>query len=243
MNIRPINLYNTEKLTFNGSARNVYGKYGEYIATNTTISFREDFDWIRFAKKIGEHYKNVNKVNIIYYACSTGEEAFTIIMSLLVTLGDKCSKFFKIIAKDIDDQNIIDAKSGRISVHDDMEYKYILENTQPFTNNFLKYNKKGESIKFRPLVRKNVIFSQANILDDIDNLPERNTILFCRNLLLYFNDIDTTKLLIKIANKFKDTSSILVLGEGDKNKETVKLLSELGFIQFNDIENAYVKKV
>lgn len=242
MNIRQINCNNITNFTFSGSARNVYDRYGNYIATNTTISFREDFNWIEFAKEIGKYYKNVDKVHVFDYACSTGEEAFTIIMSLFVALGEECRKFFKVIAKDIDSRNIADAKSGIISVHDDEEYKYITKNTQSLTNNFLKYNKDGENIKFRPLVRKNVIFSQANILDDIDNLPERNTILFCRNLLLYFNDYDETRLLTKIANKFKDTSSILVLGDGDTNKETRNLLSELGFVQFNDIKNAYIKK-
>ena len=226
---------------FRGSARDVFNKSGKYLYNTLTASFRPDFEWIKFAKKIEKYYKDVDKVNVFDYGCSTGEEAYTFVMSLLVTMGDNANKFFKVIAKDIDKDNIASAKTGKIALFNG-EYEEIEKNTYPYTNKFLNYDKNDKSIEFSSLIRNNVEFSQADILKDIDNLPEKNTILLCRHLMLYLEPEDLPKLFTKISDKFKDTSSVLVMGDGYARGKALNLLSELGFVQFGEIKHSFIKK-
>ena len=82
----------------------------------------------------------------------------------------------------------------------------------------------------KDILKRNVEFSQGDILEDIDNMSSKNTVLLCRNFWPYLDAFKREKLAQKLEDKF-DESSIVVIGDYDEEDCTVsKLLMEHKFL-------------
>ena len=217
--------YNNQvKPTFCGNSRAVCDNAGKLKYYCTTYFFREHLNWHYLADYLGEKFAGKGRVNVYDYACSSGEEAFTLATILTMRLGKKDSeKFFPIYARDINEENIRIAKSGILPASN--YEKYLFESaTYPVTNNFAEITSvKGASnfsenactFRMTPELASKIEFSTANILEDIDNIPHEPTVLLVRNLWRYLNEREQALLMEKIYNKLKGTSSVLIFGGSD----------------------------
>ena len=67
----------------------------------------------------------------------------------------------------------------------------------------------GETWKVKPHIRQRVRFEQGNLLDDFSRYGKMD-VIFCRNVLIYF-DIDTkAKVLDRLANQLSDDGFLLL---------------------------------
>lgn len=215
---------------FHGNSRTIYKEQGKIAYRTTTSFFREDMNWDKFVSFLIDKYKNVPKVNIIAHACSNGAEPYSLAIKLMERNCDP-QKFFPILARDINPENIIAAKSGIIGIKNYELYKINAETK----NNIGKYFKISKrfftvddiALKPKPNLKDKVEFIQADILKDIENVPKSNTVILCRNFWPYLAESKREFLAHKLSKL--DKSSLVVFGSFDSSSDVYGLLSDAGF--------------
>ncbi len=237
---------NNYKPQFKNNSRHILDNRGKLLYRTTTYFFREDFNWQKFIKMLGEKYKDAPKVNMICHACSSGEEPFSLVMGIENLLGNLSQKFFPIEARDIDAKNIEMAKkSGFEGVYGGQ----LLEIKRNTNHNVAKYFDVRRSSKYDSIVsfnlnpkntlRDKVNFEQADIFKDVETMPKSNTVLFFRNVWPYLSVFERDKLAKKLYNNF-DESSLVVVGSFDYASDIHWILTDNGFVE-TDVDYVYSK--
>lgn len=159
------------------------------LTTNLTAFFREGhhFDMLAgFVKK----YRNNKPCRVWCTASSTGEEPYSIAMTLVEAYGNYKPPV-EIIASDIDSQVLNTAAAGVYNVErlDSLS----LEQKKQF---FLR-GKGANSGKAKAIdeLRKLIEFRQINLLDRHWPLNGKFDVIFCRNVMIYFDKPTQLKLL------------------------------------------------
>lgn len=218
--------YNNDcpNFSFMGNSRKVKDALGELKYRNNSAFFRPDLRCNRLADKLIEKYHDVDKVQIYNYACSEGAEPYSLAMILIKKLGkEKSKKFFPIIASDIDEEILENPKQGIVKVSP-FEFlmsrlsvgKKFKEFVIPISN--FKYDPKFRNVlktaNVSSELKDSVIFKQADILKDIDNIEEENSVVLCRNFFPYLSDENKNILAQKLSEKL-GKNSMCVIGTYD----------------------------
>lgn len=163
------------------------------LTTNLTSFFREAHHF----QILTEHLRKFDKTRPIELwcsACSTGEEAY----SLAMTAVDAFSSFdnpVRIVASDLDTQVLETARVGR----------YTLESVARMPAQQIdKFFVRGKDehagyVQVRPELRKMIVFRQVNLLDRIWPIREKLDVIFCRNVMIYFDKATQLAILEKFA--------------------------------------------
>lgn len=125
-----------------------------------------------------------NSVNVWHAGCSTGEEVF----SMLITAFEAgYLKRTKSRATDINSSFIQTAQLGQYSL--DLKQNFI-KNYDAFTQNQhgleFYFKESDDKLIFKDFLKENCQFEQENITQA--NLDEKFDIIFCRNVLIYFDN-------------------------------------------------------
>lgn len=149
-------------------------------------------------KKAGE------KVRILSAGCSTGEEPFSLVMSLMEKYGSGVGKLITVIGTDIDRYVIQEAKKGT----------YGRKSFRGLSPDLLsKYFNKVDKHHYQicDLVRKQVEFSSVNLLQN-DGLAIFGNfdIIFYRNVSIYFDALTRRKVFTILAS-FLDKDGGIVM--------------------------------
>ena len=228
---------------FQGNRRFVYDKGGIFLYRTTTYFFRDDLNWNTFINLIWDKYKNVDRVNVINHVCSNGQEPYSLATMLMEKLGEEAEKFFPIIAKDVDEDNINSAKNGRLGIKNEDLYRinhFINDNISEYFDKGRAINPENDLVLIpKTKLRNSVIFSQSDIFEDIKTIPSSNTILMCRNFWPYLEPQKRKQLAVEIAKKL-DSTSLLVTGNYDFCS-IVDLFKALGLVQ-TGVRNVYTLK-
>ncbi len=191
-----------------GGDRNELIKLFELITTNETFFFREpqQFDVLcgELLKKIIEENTKAARRDIKIWsaASSTGEEAYTIAMMLMER--PELAGFRKdILASDISESVLA---SARAAVYG----SYAVRNVPPaylskyFTN-------KDQNFKLAESVKTNVRFMKINLMSDKDVKTIRGVdVIFCRNVLIYFDEKAKQKALALMYDALRPGGSLIV---------------------------------
>jgi chemotaxis protein methyltransferase CheR len=125
--------------------------------------------------------------------CSSGEEAYTLAMVLSEYAADNQPFPFSILATDICTTVLEKACRGvyeeeKITpVPEDLRRKYLLRSR----------DRSRGMVRISPELRSQVKFRRLNFMDDTFTLYEPMHIIFCRNVLIYFDRMTQEKLLNK----------------------------------------------
>ncbi|MFM9835435.1 MAG: CheR family methyltransferase [Methylophilaceae bacterium] len=165
------------------------------LTTNLTSFFREEHHFPILA----EHLLTLQRpIRIWCSAASTGEEPYSIAMTA-------CEAFntlkppVEIIATDIDTNVLATAAKGVYPI--DRISKLALERKRQF---FLKGKGAEEGIvKVRKELQALIRFSQLNLLDDNYGFKDPFDVIFCRNVMIYFDKPTQTKILEKFVPLMK----------------------------------------
>jgi len=157
------------------------------MTVNETYFFREEHQFKCLSGPILEevsHYTPVDQVIRIWsMPSSTGEEPYSIALYLLEHWSKIESRDIEIIASDIDSAAISRAKEGVYSARSVKRLPSKILNKY-----FSKVN--GDSYKISDDLRDAINFSKGNLNDPNEMQKFRKfDIIFCRNLLIYFDDI------------------------------------------------------
>lgn len=182
------------------------------ITTNKTEFFREarHFDFMHQVV-LPEYVRMKKKTLRIWSAgCSTGEEPYTIAITLLEFFKDMQMPDIKILATDIDTHVLELALDGRYK-------KEILEmlNVDMLRRYFLKGSDVNLGFyRVKDHVKKYIYFRRLNLLSDHYPMKNQFDIIFCRNVIIYFDKETQKRLFGKFYQYLKD-DGYLFLGHSE----------------------------
>jgi len=157
------------------------------LTTNLTAFFREAHHFPLLA----DHVRQCQQpVSIWCSAASTGEEPYSIAMTLIETLGSRANAC-SVMATDIDTQVLAKAVDGIFTL--EQVSKLSPERLKRF---FLKGSgAHAGKVRIRPEVAAMVKFSELNLLDPNWALKGPFDAIFCRNVMIYFDKPTQEKIL------------------------------------------------
>ncbi len=162
------------------------------LTTNMTSFFREAHHFPILSKHLGAIPRS-NHVNIWTCASSSGEEPYSIAM----TVVEQYKSFnapVRILATDIDTNVLEKAKRGVYSL--DQLQKVSPEQLKRF---FLKGDGKNAGFaKVRPELKQMITFRRFNLLDEQWGINEKFDVIFCRNVMIYFDKETQYRILKKM---------------------------------------------
>jgi len=140
---------------------------------------------------VTEKNKQITKRLRIWSAgCSTGEESYTLAMSMLEE-SDRLLKGWtvEILATDLNDRSVETAKAG---IYGD----YALRNTSDLYKRKYFSTVDEKKLQVRPEVKKLITFSRLNLQDDSKMLFMKGMdLIFCCNVLIYFDGTSKSKVI------------------------------------------------
>lgn len=185
------------------------------ISTNLTSFFREPkhFEFLKeevlpdFLKSAGP--MSSKSLNIWSAGCSSGEEPYTLSICLQEFMAGHRSFDYNILATDISTKVLAKAAAG----------VYPKTQTRNITGQLLrKYFQQGQGkwadhVRLKPNIRKEIQFQRFNLMDPF---PKRDHyhIIFCRNVMIYFDK----NIQEKVVNKFYDAltdGGVLFIGHSE----------------------------
>ena len=180
-----------------GDNASEFSEFINSITTNLTSFFREmhHFDYLRgtVIPQLLKANADTRKIRIWSAGCSTGEEPYSIAMTLLDNLPRGWE--VKILATDLDTDVLSTAASGIYSAD---RIKGLLAN---LVRNWFMKSKPGQNdlVKVKSELQSIIRFRQLNLMGD---WPMRGPfdVIFCRNVLIYFDK--STK--IRLAQRFSE---------------------------------------
>jgi chemotaxis protein methyltransferase CheR len=165
------------------------------LTTNLTSFFREAHHFPLLA----EHLKKVKQpIEIWCSASSTGEEPYSIAMTACEAFNTLTPPV-KIIATDID-TNVLNTGANGVYTIDRLD-KMSPERAKRF---FLRGKGAQEGlVRVRPELRQMITFKQVNLLADQWGVAGQFDVIFCRNVMIYFDKPTQGKILNRFAPMMK----------------------------------------
>jgi chemotaxis protein methyltransferase CheR len=183
------------------------------LTTNLTSFFREShhFDYLRdeYLVPLREAGRRGDRVRIWSSACSSGEEPYSIAMTIAEALPDWQKWDIRILATDLDSDILARAQRGR----------YAADRVRGMDPGrlakFFKEIKEGGETTYQvtPEFEKLITFKQINLMHDLPMSGPLN-VVFCRNVIIYF-DKDTQRGLFTRIAKLQRADDLLFLGHSE----------------------------
>ncbi len=157
------------------------------LTTNISSFFRESHHFEILADKVLpkllSYARAGGRVRIWSAGCSTGQEPYSIAMTICSVAPDVEALDIKILATDID-ENVLN--TARVGTYSEKELANIDSN---YRNNFFSKTQNGSGTDFQVTnqIRNLVFFRELNLLR---NWPMKGffDVIFCRNVVIYFDE-------------------------------------------------------
>jgi chemotaxis protein methyltransferase CheR len=179
-----------------GHLENEWEMFTNALTTNLTSFFRESHHF----PVLVDHLKSLpsGPITIWCTASSTGEEPYSIAMSACEAFNSLTPPV-QIIATDIDTSVLATGASGVYGI--ERLDKMANERAQRF---FLKGRGDQEGlVRVRPELRQMVTFKPINLLADTWSLTGQFDVIFCRNVMIYFDKATQKKILTRFVPLMK----------------------------------------
>lgn len=190
------------------------------LSINVTEMFRDPEFYLAFRKKVVSDLKTYARIKVWHAGCATGEEVYS--LAILLKEEDLLQRT-QIYATDFNKGVLETAKQG-IYPKKDMEL---------FAKNYIEAGGKGKlsdyytskygSVIFDKALSKNIVFADHNLVTD--SVFAEVNLIFCRNVLIYFDKFLQNRVLGLFTNSLTKRG-FLCLG----TKESLR---------FTDYENSY----
>jgi len=191
----------SEYLTLLSNDSNEFLEFIDTVTTNHTFFFRENkgCEYI-----VNKYAGSSHPLNIWCAASSTGDEPYSIAVQLL---NSGCK--FNMIASDLS-HTVLEFASKGI---------YPAERTRNVPTHILhRYFQKGHGnhegyVKIKKEVKKHITFKKFNLIKD--PLPQQMfDIIFCRNVMIYFDD-KTTEMVVNKLCKVLSPGGFFLIGQAE----------------------------
>ncbi|HKU39187.1 MAG TPA: protein-glutamate O-methyltransferase CheR [Polyangiales bacterium] len=185
------------------------------LSVHTTAMFRDVDVYRALRNEVIPILRTYPFVRIWHVGCSSGEEVYSLAILLEETgLYERC----RIYATDLSDAILERARQGVFSLRSMREYTQAYQRTGG-THDFSSYYVADhQHAVLRQSLRRNVVFSQHNLV--CDSAFNEFQLIMCRNVLLYFDNTLRDRAL-SLFNDSMSSFGLLVLGK----KETLRYSS------------------
>ena len=177
----------------------------EAMTTNETSFFRDTKPFETFKTLLPEIMQSREihkKIRIWSAACSSGQEAYSIAMTLDEFFADKPGWQYEIVGTDISESMLEQARRGEYS-------QFEIQRGLTIQAMVKYFDQSGTKWKIKDRLKSAVRFQYANLLDNIGSLGSFDFI-FCRNVLIYFNSETKTQVLNEIGHHMREDSYLFL---------------------------------
>jgi chemotaxis protein methyltransferase CheR len=175
----------------------------DVVSTNKTDFFREpihfEFLHTTVLPEILQSDRPNRNIKLWSAGCSSGEEPYTLAMSLSEYMTEHPGFDYSILATDISSRilkSAVDAiyKESRVEMLPlQLKKRYLLKSK----------DRTNPTVRIVPELRHRVNFQRLNFMDSHFNVPDNMDIIFCRNVLIYFDRETQEKVINKLCTKLK----------------------------------------
>jgi chemotaxis protein methyltransferase CheR len=172
----------------------------DVVSTNKTDFYREPahFDFLRqtVLPKLNDTKKSIK---IWSAGCSSGPEVYTLAIELSEFASSHQGFDFSILGTDISTLMLKKAYTGIYSedmveiIPLDYKHKYMLKSK----------DRTKKLVRMNEALRKKVKFQRLNFIDDQYTINEQFDVIFCRNVLIYFDRETQEKVINKLCNHLR----------------------------------------
>ena len=183
------------------------------ISTNETLFFRDNKPFELLKNKIvpdlvdrrsAAEGQKKTRLRIWSAACSTGQEVYSIAISLLETFGDLRDYEITLLGTDISDEAVAKASYG-------MYGKFEIERGLPKKILQRYFTPAAGGWRIKDEIRSLAVFKKFNLMDSYAGLGSFD-IVFCRNVAIYFTDADKRKLFQKLGQVLARDGYLIIGG-------------------------------
>jgi chemotaxis protein methyltransferase CheR len=180
----------------------------EALLNNETSFFRDMNVFNQFSQGalsgLAESHAATRRLRFWSAGCSTGQEAYTLAM-MLRDQGARWEGWtFDILATDVSASVVERGRAGRYS-------QFEIQRGLPVRTMLKWFEQQDEEWVIDPGIRRSVRFATHHLLLPA---PGRFDVIFCRNVLMYFQADARTRLFGHLADAL-DPGGVLVLGAGE----------------------------
>jgi chemotaxis protein methyltransferase CheR len=190
----------------------------DVISTNVTSFFREKqhFDFLtkQALPDIFERNRRRRKIRIWSAACSTGEEVYSVLFTVMEYMRANSLPFnlwdVKMLGSDISTRVLQCARQARYDEGKVQAIPPLLVNAY-----FGKRTVNGEQVfEVNDSIKKMAFFYRVNLISDSFPFQGPFDIIFCRNVMIYF-DVDTQMKLMEKLIRYLDNDGYLIIGHSE----------------------------
>ena len=191
-------------------------KFINALTTNKTDFFREKHHFDFLTTKVFPALRDKansgrpEKLRIWCSASSTGEEPYTIAITAREFFGTNTNWDIRILASDIDTDVLAKASTG---VYD---AERLADVPLHIRQNYFTRESRSEDSRWtvKPLIRDLITFRRINLQEAPWQINTQFDIIFCRNVMIYFN-AETQKTLIERFAEKLDPEGHLIIGHSE----------------------------
>lgn len=168
----------------------------DVVTTNKTDFFREPnhFDYMQKTALPALAKRGIGRVRAWSSACSTGAEPYTMAMVMAEAVEKGVISDFNILATDLSTDVLMKAQSGIYSkdlvdpVPPEFKRKYVMQAKE----------KQRNDVRIATKLRSKIGFARMNLMNPTYEIGDPVHILFCRNVLIYFDKKTQTHVLTQL---------------------------------------------
>ncbi|MBC8267794.1 MAG: protein-glutamate O-methyltransferase CheR [Rhodospirillaceae bacterium] len=211
--------------TRSGSPEAILEDITEAMTTNETFFFRDIGPFDRFRDSVLppllQRRAASKTLRIWCAAASTGQEPYSLSIILMEMASQLAGWKVEIIGTDISNEALNKAKAGLYS-------QFEVQRGLPIQTLLKYFTQEDANWLISENIRKMVSYRHFNLLDDFNKLG-RFDIVFCRNVLIYFEQSDKTQILDRVCKQMSPDGSLFlggaetVIGVTDKFKQVPDL--------------------
>ena len=211
--------------------QNEFNDLVDLLTVNETYFMREPFHLELLVKRLIPELlacKNPGeRIKIVSAGCSTGEEPYSVIMTLMENFGTEIRNLFSVIGVDIDSKALRSAREGRYSSHSfraldkEMKKKYFtaLDNS---------------CYVMKDIVKDKAEFHRLNFLDtEYPEVLKGADVIFYRNVSIYFKPETQNTIFRKLADLLNDEGCLIV-------SSTETLAHDIGILSLVELDGIYL---
>ena len=167
------------------------------MTTNETLFFRDDRPFKYFktglVPDLSKQREAKKSIRIWSAASSTGQEAYSIAITLLETLPNIENWKIEILGTDISDSALAQAKKGEYT-------QFEIQRGMPIQLLMKYFKQDGQAWKISDKVKSMVRFENYNLLDPMERFGTFD-VIFCRNVLIYFDEPLKKRILTSLSRR------------------------------------------
>ena len=179
------------------------------MTTNETFFFRDKVPFDQFKSDVlpALAKSRLNgEIKVWCAACSTGQEPYSLAMLMDEARIQYPRLNLDILATDISERCLEKAQAGLYT-------QFEVQRGLPITMMVKHFEKVDEMWRISPKLRSSIRFKKMNLLDDL-RMVGRQDVIYCRNVLIYF-DLETKKRVLEQMATLLPDDGYLLLGAAE----------------------------